>query len=67
MIKVESITNQVIEKNETVYAKVVPLDQAKSIKGLRAVFGEIYPDPVRVISVGIVILFLTLVLCLCLG
>jgi len=35
-----------------VYTKVVPLEEAKKIKGLRAVFGEVYPNPVRVVSVG---------------
>jgi len=34
------------------YFKEVPLHIAKSINGLRAVFGETYPDPVRVVSVG---------------
>ena len=35
-----------------VYAEVVSLAAAKEICGLRSVFGERYPDPVRVISVG---------------
>lgn len=30
----------------------VPLGDAKQIKSLRAVFGEVYPDPVRLVSVG---------------
>lgn len=34
------------------YTKEVALAQAKQINGLRAVFGEVYPDPVRVVCVG---------------
>lgn len=35
-----------------VHNEVVPLKDALAINGLRAVFGEVYPDPVRVVSVG---------------
>ena len=34
------------------YAKEMPLTEAYKIPGLRAVFGEAYPDPVRVVSIG---------------
>ena len=50
--EVEAIVNDVIDSKLSVSDDVVPLHIAKSIYGLRAVFGEIYPDPVRVISVG---------------
>lgn len=51
--KVEHLTNEVIDRNDSVYAKVSPLSDAKRIKGLRAMFDETYPDPVRVVSVGV--------------
>jgi alanyl-tRNA synthetase len=45
--------NELIAKNESVYAKEARLGVAKTIQGLRAVFDETYPDPVRVVSIGI--------------
>jgi len=50
--QIESIVIDKIKAELTVYAEVVPLAQATNISSLRAVFGERYPDPVRVISVG---------------
>lgn len=52
IVKVENICNKQIKDNMAVYYKEVPLEKAKSIYGVRAVFGETYPDPVRVVSVG---------------
>ncbi|KAI9136611.1 tRNA synthetases class II (A)-domain-containing protein [Paraphysoderma sedebokerense] len=51
--QIEKICSNLIKENFKVYAKDVPLDVAKSIYGLRAVFGEVYPDPVRVVSIGV--------------
>lgn len=49
----EVCSNEVIKKNEQVFAKESNLAVAKTIKGLRAVFEETYPDPVRIVSVGV--------------
>ncbi|XP_045472520.1 alanine--tRNA ligase, cytoplasmic [Harmonia axyridis] len=46
-------SKELIDKNEEVYAKDTDLTLAKTIRGLRAVFEETYPDPVRVVSIGI--------------
>lgn len=51
--KVEEITNNIINENKMVYAKECNLGLAKTIQGLRAMFEETYPDPVRVVSIGI--------------
>lgn len=53
LTEVEGIINESVKKEEVVYSEVTPLAKAKSIDALRAVFGETYPDPVRVVSVGV--------------
>lgn len=50
--QIEKICNDQIKANLNIYYKDVPLDIAKSIFSVRAVFGETYPDPVRVVSIG---------------
>jgi alanyl-tRNA synthetase len=50
---VEGMVNEVIKSELPVFAENVPLADAKSICSLRSVFGERYPDPVRVLSVGV--------------
>ncbi|MCW5766274.1 MAG: alanine--tRNA ligase [Phycisphaeraceae bacterium] len=52
LAKVESIAADQVRRDLPVHAEVRPLAQARAIKGLRAVFGEAYPDPVRVVSIG---------------
>ncbi|XP_031844255.2 alanine--tRNA ligase, cytoplasmic [Nomia melanderi] len=51
--QVEEITNNIIQEKKNVYAKESKLALAKTIRGLRAMFDETYPDPVRVVSIGI--------------
>ena len=51
--KIEDCSTNYIRQNCTVYSKEVPLATAREIEGVRAVFGETYPDPVRVVSVGV--------------
>lgn len=48
----EQICRDIIRKNAIVYTKQCKLEEAKRIIGLRAMFNEQYPDPVRVVSVG---------------
>ncbi|RMH28211.1 MAG: alanine--tRNA ligase [Planctomycetota bacterium] len=49
---IESSVRELIAADLPVHAEVAPLAQAQHINGLRAVFGEAYPDPVRVVSIG---------------
>jgi alanyl-tRNA synthetase len=51
--KIEDLCTSYIRQNSEVYAADVPLALAREIEGVRAVFGETYPDPVRVVSVGV--------------
>ncbi|GAQ81862.1 alanyl-tRNA synthetase [Klebsormidium nitens] len=50
--KIEAIVRKQIGDALPVYAKEAPLADARKIVGLRAVFGETYPDPVRVVTIG---------------
>ena len=50
--QVQDYCQTVVAQAETVTSQVLPLEQAQAIPGVRAVFGEVYPDPVRVISIG---------------
>lgn len=49
----EDQIKSIINDNKIVYARHTRLSDAKKINGLRAMFDEHYPDPVRVVSVGI--------------
>jgi len=49
---VERNVSDVIKNAIPVQSSVVPLDSAKSVSALRAVFGEVYPDPVRIVAVS---------------
>ncbi|KAJ7497173.1 tRNA synthetases class II (A)-domain-containing protein [Mycena latifolia] len=48
--KIESMSIDWIKRNVKVYSKELDLQTAHKIPGLRAVFGESYPDPVRVVT-----------------
>nr|GLL19870.1 alanine--tRNA ligase-like [Ipomoea trifida] len=50
--KIESIVNEQIKAEMDVFSQEATLSDAKRVKGLRAVFGEVYPDPVRIVSIG---------------
>lgn len=52
LAEVEGIVRERISQELPVHSYIAPLEKALSIKSLRQVFGERYPDPVRVLSVG---------------
>ncbi|QDV89270.1 Alanine--tRNA ligase [Phycisphaerae bacterium RAS2] len=56
LARIEQLTNEQIARDLPVFTNDnVPVDQksAMKINGLRAVFGEKYPDQVRVVSIGV--------------
>ncbi|MFN4259162.1 MAG: alanine--tRNA ligase [Gemmataceae bacterium] len=52
VVEVERLVNEKIYADLPVTPVVLPLAEAKKIPGVRAVFGEKYPDPVRVLLIG---------------
>ncbi|KAF7458496.1 Alanine--tRNA ligase [Cryptosporidium felis] len=48
----ESIVRGIVSEEKQVYCEIVELNLAKEIPNIRAIFGEAYPNPVRVLSVG---------------
>ena len=50
--ELERRVNRQIVMDQPVTAITMPLAKAKEIQGVRAVFGEKYPDPVRVVLIG---------------
>jgi alanyl-tRNA synthetase len=50
--EIERRVNRSIVLDQPVTATVMPLEEAKTLPGVRAVFGEKYPDPVRVVMIG---------------
>ncbi len=51
--RVETLVNERIGENLPVHADYRPTEEARRINGLRAVFGEKYPDPVRIVASGV--------------
>ncbi|KAG9261187.1 alanine-tRNA ligase, mitochondrial isoform X1 [Astyanax mexicanus] len=50
--EVETMVQAIIQQNEEIHTQEIPVARANQIAGLRTV-DEVYPDPVRVVSVGV--------------
>lgn len=48
--KIENLSLDWVKRDVKVHSKEVTLSSAQKIPGVRAVFGETYPDPVRVVT-----------------
>jgi alanyl-tRNA synthetase len=53
LTKIQKIVQDEIDKQSEVYSTEMDLEVARKIPGVQALFGEHYPNPVRVISVGV--------------
>lgn len=51
--KTQDVVQEMVTENKEIFAKESRLAVAKTIQGVRAMFEETYPDPVRVVSMGI--------------
>lgn len=49
--EVEQFVNNVVQANLPVSVEQMPLQKALALDNVRAMFGETYPDPVRVVSI----------------
>jgi alanyl-tRNA synthetase len=52
LAEAERLVNERVLADEAIGASELPLAEARQIPGVRAVFGEKYPDPVRVVTMG---------------
>jgi len=53
LFQAEEMVKKMVKSELPVYSTEVPLELANKINGRRAIFTESYPDPVRVVSVGV--------------
>lgn len=51
--QIENISAKIIQKDMEVFTSDVKLLTARQIEGVRSISGETYPDPVRVVSIGV--------------